>query len=110
MLRFTRETKSQNNENFISDRNFKKKHKTLQPSQFSNISLIMSFGPTPKSNSRGGTPKHFGPSARSIRKRVIKAGWGIDDFENLGQAHDMFSQIFLMGIYEYFSYKILRIF
>ena len=43
----------------------------------------MSFGPTPKSNSRGGTPKHFGPSARSIRKRVIKAGWGIDDFENL---------------------------
>ena len=24
-----------------------------------------------------------GPSARSIRKRVIKAGWGIDDFENL---------------------------
>ena len=69
---------------FYSDRNFKKKHKTFQPSQFSNISAIMSFGPTPKSNSRGGTPKHFGPSARSIRKRVIKAGWGIDDFENLG--------------------------
>ena len=70
----------------------------------------MSFGPTPKSNSRGGTPKHFGPSARSIRKRVIKAGWGIDDFENLGQAHDMFSRIFLIRIYEYFFYQILRIF
>ena len=43
----------------------------------------MSFGPTPKNNSRGGTPKSFGPSARNIRKRVIKAGWGNDDFENL---------------------------
>ena len=35
MLRFTRETKSQNNENFIQTeiyRNFKKKHKTFQPS------------------------------------------------------------------------------
>ena len=100
MLRFTRETKSQNNENFIQTEILRKNIKTFQPSQFSNISPIMSFGPTPKSNSRGGTPKHFGPSARSIRKRVIKAGWGIDDFENLGQAHDMFSRIFLIGIYE----------
>ena len=48
----------------------------------------MSFGPTPKSlpGSRGGTPKHFGPSARSIRKRVIKAGWGDNEFENLDDA------------------------
>ena len=66
----------------------------------------MSFGPTPKSNSRGGTPKHFGPSARSIRKRVIKAGWGIDDFENLGEAHDLLSRILLIRIYEYFFYQI----
>ena len=29
MLRFTRETKSQNNEKFYSDRNFKKKEKTF---------------------------------------------------------------------------------
>ena len=32
----------------------------LVHSQFSHTSAIMSFGPTPKSNSRGGTPKHFG--------------------------------------------------
>jgi len=45
----------------------------------------MSFGPTPNNSSRGGTPKHNGPSARNIRKRVHKAGWGNDEFENLDE-------------------------
>ena len=40
----------------------------------------MSFGPTPKSLPKGGTPK---ASARNIRKRVLKAGWGVEDFENM---------------------------
>lgn len=48
--------------------------------------FTMSFGPTPKNLPGGGTPKHFGPSARTIRKRVIKAGWGSDEFENLDDA------------------------
>ena len=44
----------------------------------------MSFGPTPKSlpKGNGGTPK---VSARNIRKRVIKAGWGAEDFENMDE-------------------------
>ena len=44
----------------------------------------MSFGPTRK-NVGATTPKHLGPSARSIRKRVIEAGWGVQDFENLDE-------------------------
>ena len=61
MIRFTRETKSQNNENFIQTENLRKnKNLSILVSEFPNISAIMSFGPTPKSNSRGGTPKHFG--------------------------------------------------
>ena len=40
----------------------------------------MSFGPTPKSLPKGNTPK---ATARNIRKRVIKAGWGVEDFESM---------------------------
>ena len=41
----------------------------------------MSFGPTTKSlpKGNGGTPK---VSARNIRKRVIKDGWGAEEYEN----------------------------